>query len=227
SLPDPDPRRRCHSAADPGRPHAPRHQPDGQGAHLQSRVRLPCALRRAGHLQRPDESDPSPRRLRSGVGHLALSTWPLNIRFPNQGLFTAKRQPSIANCRSSHHPAPPHRSAKSQITKYKSQTTKMPGLSPRLFPKCKCCRSAYEVLRGCIVRSRTCPRMLDHCMPFSLLTNGTSSAINSSVIRSRISSSRVRAPPFSRSGTPTSSAFASRSSDDNVGVALSFSIFET
>jgi hypothetical protein len=36
----------------------------------------------------------------------------------------------------------------------------------------------YAVLRGRIVKSRTCVRMLDICIPFSCDTNGRISAMN-------------------------------------------------
>src|SRR5579871_150817 len=42
--------------------------------------------------------------------------------------------------------------------------------------------STYALLRGRIVRSRTCVRMLDICMPFSCDTKGKISAINASFI---------------------------------------------
>src|SRR5579864_5800741 len=85
----------------------------------------------------------------------------------------------------------------------------------------------YAVLRGRTVRSRTCARMLDICIPFSCARNGSISATNGSCTNSRISSWRLRSPPVRRSGTVTSSARASRSSDESVGVAFSFSIFDT
>ena len=46
----------------------------------------------------------------------------------------------------------------------------------------------YALLRGLIVKSRTCVRMLDICIPFSCETNGIISAMNGSFINSTISS---------------------------------------
>ena len=81
--------------------------------------------------------------------------------------------------------------------------------------------------RGRMVRSLTCVRMLDICIPFSCETKGSISAMNGSFINSLISSWRFRSPPLNRSGTATSRALAKRSSEESVGVAFSFSIFET
>lgn len=47
---------------------------------------------------------------------------------------------------------------------------------------------SYAVLRGRIVRSLICVRMLDICIPFSCETNGSISAMNGSFINSQISS---------------------------------------
>src|SRR5271170_846695 len=88
-------------------------------------------------------------------------------------------------------------------------------------------RSLYAVLLGLTVKSRTWVRMLDICIPFSCETKGSNSETNGSFINSITSSWRVRSPPLSKSGTVTSSARASRSRDDSVGVAFSFSIFDT
>src|ERR1700685_32184 len=85
----------------------------------------------------------------------------------------------------------------------------------------------YAVLLGLTVKSLTCVKMLDICMPFSCETNGSNSATNWSFTSSLISSWRLRSPPVSKSATVTSSARASRSSDESVGVAFSFSIFDT
>ena len=48
--------------------------------------------------------------------------------------------------------------------------------------------SSYAVRLGRVVRSRTCVRMLDICIPFSEETNGIISAMNGSFINSLISS---------------------------------------
>ena len=85
----------------------------------------------------------------------------------------------------------------------------------------------YAVLLGRIVKSRTWVRMLDICIPFNCETNGSISAMNGSFISSLISSWRFRSPPLNRSGTDTSRALANRSNDESVGVAFSFSIFDT
>jgi hypothetical protein len=89
------------------------------------------------------------------------------------------------------------------------------------------CNPVYALRRGRTVKSRTCARMLDICIPLSCDRYGITSATNWSSINSRTYSCRLRSPPESRSGTLTSSAFASRSREDSVGVAFSFSIFET
>ncbi len=47
--------------------------------------------------------------------------------------------------------------------------------SPAAFREARC---AYAVLRGRTVKSRTCVRMLDICIPFSCETNGRISAMN-------------------------------------------------
>ena len=47
---------------------------------------------------------------------------------------------------------------------------------------------SYAVLLGLKVKSRTCVRMLDICIPFSEDTNGSISAMNGSFINSLISS---------------------------------------
>ena len=78
----------------------------------------------------------------------------------------------------------------------------------------------YALRRGRTVKSRTCARMLDICIPLSCDRYGITSATNWSSINSRTSSCRLRSPPESRSGTLTSSAFASRSREDSVGVAF-------
>lgn len=46
----------------------------------------------------------------------------------------------------------------------------------------------YALLRGRVVKSRICVRMLDICIPFSDETNGIISAMNGSFINSAISS---------------------------------------
>src|SRR5271168_4202090 len=85
----------------------------------------------------------------------------------------------------------------------------------------------YAVLLGRTVKSRSWVRTLDICIPFSCDTNGRISAMNWSFTSSLISSWRLFSPPLSSSGTVTSRARASRSRDDSVGVAFSFSILET
>jgi hypothetical protein len=61
----------------------------------------------------------------------------------------------------------------------------------RVFPQpLKPCppEKPYALRRGRIVRSRTCVRMLDICMPFSCATKGMMSITNWSSISSRTSS---------------------------------------
>src|SRR5216684_1807371 len=56
---------------------------------------------------------------------------------------------------------------------------------------------AYALRRGRTVKSRTCARMLDICIPFSCDRYGKTSATNWSSINSRTSSCRFRSPPES------------------------------
>jgi hypothetical protein len=90
-------------------------------------------------------------------------------------------------------------------------------------------QSTYALRRGRMVKSRTCASRVERCIASSLLMKGESSAINSSANRSRIwRSCEGDGHEVSRSSIMLiSRASASRSSEESVGVALSFSILET
>ena len=73
---DSHPRRRHHYAADHRGDHAPRHQHADQGTHLPDRVRLPDAVLRGRHLQRPDEGAARTGAAAAVAKALTVSTCP-------------------------------------------------------------------------------------------------------------------------------------------------------
>src|SRR5258708_32025418 len=89
------------------------------------------------------------------------------------------------------------------------------------------CYKNYVLLCGRIVNSRTCESRLERCMESSWLRYGATSAIKSSRMSSAISSYKEWPEPWTRSAMETSSAVASRCSEERVGMAFSFSILET
>ncbi len=75
--------------------------------------------------------------------------------------------------------------------------------------------------------SRICANTLVRCMPSSCLVNADISAMNGSLSSSLISSSRDGAAGRQQVGNGYRQRVRQPASDDSVGVAFSFSIFET